>query len=119
MSRQQSRIKKTKNANSKNKIVFCSKYNTLGSNIKNIIQKHAHILGNCQVIQNKEIMATYKREKNLKELLTRVDPYNILNHVNDEMHAYVPCRKRCDSCTNFVITKSSFECFTTKKSLQS
>ena len=43
ISRLQSRIKNTKNINSKNKIVFCSKYNTLGSNIKNIIQKHTHI----------------------------------------------------------------------------
>ena len=103
MSRQQSRIKKTKNTNSKNKIVFCSKYNPLGPNIKNIIQKHAHILDNCQIMQNKEIMVAYKREKNLKELLTRADPYNIINNVDDEMHAYVPCKKRCDSCTNFVV----------------
>ena len=70
MSRQQSRIKKTKSTNSKNKVAFCSKYNPLGLNIKSIIQKHAHILDNCQIIQNKEIMVAYKREKNLKELLT-------------------------------------------------
>ena len=114
MSRQQSRIKKTKNTNSKNKIAFCSKYNPLGPNIKNIIQKHAHILDNCQIMQNKEIMVAYKREKNLKELLTRVDPYDIINNVDDEMHTYVPCKKRCDSCTNFVVAKSSFERFATK-----
>ena len=51
-------------------------------------------------MQNKEIMVAYKREKNLKELLTRADPYNIINNVDDEMQAYVPCKKRCDSCTN-------------------
>ena len=39
ISRQQSRIKKTKSTNSKNKIVFCSKCNPLGPNIKRIIQK--------------------------------------------------------------------------------
>ena len=115
MSRQQSRIKKTKNTHSKNKIVFCSKYNPLGPNIKNIIQKHAHILDNCHIMQNKEIMVGYKREKNLKELLTRADPYNIINNVDDDMHAYVPCKKRCDSCTNFVVAKISFECFATKR----
>ena len=93
MSQQQSRIKKTKNTNSKNKIVFCSKYNPLGPNIKNIIQNHAHILDNCQIMQNKEIMVAYKREKDLKELLKRADPYNIINNVDDEMHAYVPCKK--------------------------
>ena len=104
MSRQQSRIKKTKNTNSK-----------IRSNIKNIIQKHAHILDNCQIMQNKEIMVAYKCEKKLKELLTRADPYNIINNVDDQMHAYVPCKKRCDSCTNFVVAKSSFECFATKR----
>ena len=96
MSRQQSRIKKTKSTNSKNKVVFCSKYNPLGPNIKSIIQKHAHILDNSQIMQNKEIMVAYKREKNLKELLTRADPYNIISNVDDEMHTYVPCKQRCD-----------------------
>ena len=91
--RQQSCTKKTKNTNSQNKIVFCSKYNLLGANIKNIIQKHAHILDQCQIIQNKEIMVAYKCEKNLKESLTRADPYNIINNVDDEMHTYVPCKK--------------------------
>ena len=71
MSQQQSRIKKTKNINSKSKIVFCSKYNHLGPKIKIIIQKHAHILDNCQMMQNKEIMVAYKREKNLKDFLKR------------------------------------------------
>ena len=39
ISRQQSRIKKTKSTNSKNKILFCSKCNPVGPNIKRIIQK--------------------------------------------------------------------------------
>ena len=96
MSRQQSRIKKTKSTNSKNKVAFCSKYNSLGPNIKSITQKHAHILDNSQIMQNKEIMVAYKREKNLKELLTRADPYNIISNVDDEMHTYVPRKQRCD-----------------------
>ena len=66
-SRKQTRIKKTKLSNSKNKIVFCSKYNPLGPNIKDIIQKHTHIFDNCQIMQNKEIMVAHKCEKNLKE----------------------------------------------------
>ena len=93
MSRQQSRIKEMKNANSKNRIAFCIKYNPLGPNTKGIIKKHAHILVNCQIIQNKEIIVAYKREKNLKELLTRADPYNTNIIVDDEMHTYVPCIK--------------------------
>ena len=31
-------------------------------------------------------MVAYKHEKNMKELLTRADPYNIINNVDDEMH---------------------------------
>ena len=41
-------------------------------------------------------MFTYKHKKNLKELLTRADPYNIINNVDDEMHTYVPCKQRRD-----------------------
>ena len=37
-------------------------------------------------MQNKEVMVAYKRERNLKELLTRADPYNIIINVIDEMH---------------------------------
>ena len=115
MSRQQSRIKKTKNTSSRNKIVFCSKYNPLGPNIKSISQKHVHILDDCQIMQNKEITVAYKREKYLNELLTRADPYNIINNVDDEMHTYVLCKQRCDSYANFVVAKKSFECFATKR----
>ena len=90
ISRKQSGIKETKSTNRKIKVLFCSKCNSLGPNIKSIIQKHVHILDNCQIMQNKEIMVAYKREKNLKELWTRTDPYNISN-VDDEMYMYVPC----------------------------
>ena len=43
-------------------------------------------------------------QKKLNELLTRADPYNIIH----------PCKKRCDSRTNFVVAKSRFKCFTAK-----
>ena len=52
MSSQESRIKKTKKTYSKNKTFF-NTYNPVGPNIKNIIKKHAHILGNCKIMQNK------------------------------------------------------------------
>ena len=39
----------------------------------------------------------------------------IINNVDDEIHTFVPCKKRCDSCTNLMIAKSSFECFCTKR----
>ena len=67
------------------------------------------------MMQNKEIIVAYKREINLKELLARANSYNIINNVDDEMHTHVPCKLRRDSCTNFVVVKSSFECFATKR----
>ena len=66
-------------------------------------------------MQNKKIMVAYKRETNLKELLTIADPDYIINNVDDEMHKYISCKQRCDSCANFVVAKSSFECFATKR----
>ena len=59
----------------------------------------------------KEIMVGYKPEKKLKELLKGADPYNTIDNVDDEMHTCVQCNERCDSCTNFMVTKSIFECF--------
>ena len=31
------------------------------------------------------------------------------------MHTYVPCKQKCGSCANFVVAKTSFECFATKR----
>ena len=52
----------------------------------------------------------------MKELLTRADPYNtIVNNIDDDVHTYVPCSKRCDSCRNFVVAKTSSKYFATKR----
>ena len=50
---------------------------------------------------------TLKNLNNLKEVLIRFDPYNIINHVDDEMHTQVSCKKQCDICTNFMVEKSN------------
>ena len=52
----------------------------------------------------------------MKESLTRADPYStIINNIDDDVHTYVPCSKRCDSFRNFVVPKTSFKCFPTKR----
>ena len=41
-------------------------------------------------------MVLCKRErekKNLKGLLTKTDPYNTINNVDDEIHTYANCNK--------------------------
>ena len=54
------------------KVVFSTKFNPLGPNVKGIIKKHSHILENS--VKAKEVfpegvLVASKREKNLKELL--------------------------------------------------
>ena len=51
----------------------------------------------------------------MKDLLTKADPYNVINNVDDEMLTYIPCKQRFDSCTGIVVAKSSFKCFATKR----
>ena len=53
-------------------------------------------------------MVAYKREKNLKDILTRADLYNSISNVDDEMHTYVPCNPTYDSCANFVVAHESY-----------
>ena len=48
-------------------------------------------------MQNKEIMVAYKRENNLRELLTRADPYNINNNFDDNF------RSKCMSCHKAIV----------------
>ena len=70
MSRLQSPIKKEKKITVKTGHSY-SKYNLLGPNIKGIIKKHAHILDNCQIMQNKVAMEPYKREKKLEGVVSK------------------------------------------------
>ena len=51
---------------------------------------------------------TLKNLNNLKEVvLIRFDPYNIINHIDDEMHTQVSCKKQCDISTNFMVENSN------------
>ena len=45
------------------------------------------------------VMVAYKRERNLKELLTRADPYAIKPDITDlTPRGYKRCNSKCDSC---------------------
>ena len=58
------------------------------------------------------MFCTYKKFPNLKVLMVRLDPYSIkpLKEI-DQDPGCSDCKKRCDSCENFVDHVSSFECF--------
>ena len=123
--RSDARKKKIKN-NSSNKVILSTKYNPRGPDVENIIKKHIHLIDNTpslkKVLPSNSIMVAFKREKNLKELLLRGDPYNIkLDLTQNFKLGYKRCDKRCDSCDNFVlerdhiISNATGKCYTIKR----
>ena len=70
------------------KVIFSTKFNPLGPNVRGIIRKHSHILKKS--VKAKElfpegVMVASRREQNLKELLTRADPYSIKSDLTDDL----------------------------------
>ena len=92
---------------SKKRLVFATKYNPIGPNIRGILRKHQHLLTeNAEVsaIFPNGVMYAAKRERNLKELLTRADPYTVKIDTTDNLRGrgYKHCERECDSCDSFV-----------------
>ena len=76
-------------------------------NVSEIINKHKHLLETDdtlkQLFPKNSIIFTNKRGRNLQDLLTRANPYNIKSDLLDlNVHGYKKCGKKCDSCNNFV-----------------
>ena len=83
------------------------------------INRHEHILQRNTLLKElfptNSFIAANKRAKNLRELVARVDPYNIKTDLlNQTDHGYKKCGRKCDSCNSFVLEKTSFECFATR-----
>ena len=111
VSRADARKKKTKDS-SNSSVIFATKFNPRGPNAKAIIKKHSHLLRNSASLTKifpNGVMVASGREQNLKELLTRADPYSIKDDLLDKSkHGYKRCtRKSCDSCDNFVLETDS------------
>ena len=90
-----------------NRIVFATKYNPRGPDVKAIVEKNIHLItGNPELKKlypDGSILVASKRESNLKELIMRGDPYSIKSDLCDtENHGYKKCTRKCDSCSNFV-----------------
>ena len=80
MTRTEARVKKYRTI-SKSNIIFPAEYNPRGTDVNTIIKRHEHILQHKTVLKelvppNSFIVAN-KRANNLRELVTRADPYNI------------------------------------------
>ena len=90
------------------KVLFITKHNPVGPNVKGILKRHSHILENsvaAKEIFPNGIMLASRREQNLKELLTRADPYTIKKDLTADLtgRGYKRCRQGCDSCISFVM----------------
>ena len=105
-------------------IIFATNFNPRGPDVASIIKRNVNIIENTPSLQTLfprgAIMVADKRENNLKNLLTRSDPYAIksdLTNLND--CGYVKCGKTsCDSCQNYVLPTSSIVCKATGRRYQ-
>ena len=84
-------------------VILSAEFNPRGPNVSKIINKHRHLLETDdtlkQLYPKNSIIIANKRGRNLQELLTRGDPYNIKSDLLDRnVHGYRKCGKRCDSC---------------------
>ena len=73
-------------------VVFTTKFNPRGPNVKNIIKSNLHIIENQPEIANLfpsgSIFVANKKENNLKDLLLQSDPYNIKEDLKLHLHLY-------------------------------
>ena len=79
----------------------------LHTNISEIINKYRHLLETDDILKQSfpknSIIVASKRRRNLQDLLTRADPYNIKSDSLDlNVDGYKKFGKKCDSCNNFV-----------------
>ena len=122
MCRNEARQKSVKNFSS-DSLIFCSTYNPLGPNMKNIIDNHSKLLhetpGLEQVFPPNCFKWSTRRPSNLKELLTRADPYNIKHDTQEGLiFGYHKCNSVCDSCQNYVKEGNSFKCNSTGRTFK-
>ena len=93
------------------KIEILYTFESLSPNIQAIIKKHEHILRTSPTLNRLFpegcFQVVSKREKNLKELITRADPYSVKPC---ELGSFKTCERTCDSCQTFVSDFTQFKC---------
>ena len=108
---QTARKKVTKNRQS-NFVIFATNFNPRGPDVASIVKKNLPILEKNPVLSNLfpkgTVMVANKKENNLRNLLTRSDPYSIKKDLTTTTElGYVCCDKSCDSCVNYVVQTSA------------
>ena len=111
MSRQNARVKKTTVDDKPKKHRFFTKYNPHHPKIQQVIKKNEHLLQTnatlAQIFPIGSFQIVNKRERNLKELVSRADPYTIKLRTEG---GFKTCGEWCDSCSTFAKDCSSFKC---------
>ena len=118
--RSEARKPVVKNQSSTSPIIFATKYNPRGPNVRNIVKQFLPVLQQAPILNelfpDSAIMVANKRENNLADLILRSDPYNIKGDITDQSeHGYVKCARNCDSCSNFVLESTFIESNATKR----
>ena len=88
-------------------VIFSAEFNSRGSNVSKIIDKHRHLLEMDDTLKKlfskNSIIVANKRGRNLQELFTTADLYSFKNDLLDwNVHCYKRCCRKCDSCNSFV-----------------
>ena len=121
-SRDEIRRLKCNSFTTKPKVIFSYEFNPRGPDIKEIVNKHMHLIKNSAVVSkifpDGSITTACKRMKNLKEIMVRADPYQIRPKTQVQNPGYVKCKRTCDSCKNFVDPVSHIQCRATGKIFQ-
>ena len=98
--------------------VFSVKFNPRAPDIRELFRKHRSVIEYDpharEILPDRVLRVSYKRNANLKELLAPSNPY-INKNIGDSLGCYKCSAKRCDCCKNFLVSGSSFRSVITKK----
>ena len=93
-----------------------TQYNPMLPNIKTIFKKYLPVLHSnqemLQIFPENTINVTYKRNKNLKELIS---PYLFPKIIKENNCSIEKGSRRCDICKNFLVVSTEFTCHATKR----
>ena len=100
--------RKSKKKSNEGYCCLVTKYNPRGPDIRKIINKH-HKSNICcdekarDILPEKVIRVSFKRNANLKELLAPSNPYGKENTEVEQFGCFNCTAKRCDCCKNFLL----------------
>ena len=116
--------RKSKKKSNEGYCFLVTKYNPRGPDIRKIINKHHKSIICCDekardILPEKVIRVSFKRNANLNELLAPSNPYGKENTEVEQFGCFNCTAKRCHCCKNFLLEGHTFRSVITKKCLKS